>query len=91
MVRVDAEAGRIRVQGGSEVELTHKEFGLLSELMDQAGRVVRRKQLIERLWGETAPLSDRAIDAHIKSIRKKLGTAGRCIETVRGVGYRFKD
>jgi len=88
--RVDAEAGRIRVQG-AEVELTHKEFGLLMELMSQPGRVVRRRQLIERLWGASAPNSDRAIDAHIKSIRRKLGTAGRCIETVRGVGYRFVE
>jgi DNA-binding response OmpR family regulator len=90
LVRVDTHAGRIRVQD-AEVELTHKEFELLMELMGQAGRVVRRKQLIERLWGDAAPRSDRAIDAHVKSIRRKLGTAGRCIETVRGVGYRFVD
>ena len=90
LVRIDARAGRIRVHD-TEVELTHTEFELLAELMRQAGRVVRRKQLIERLWGDAAPRSDRAIDAHIKSIRRKLGTAGRCIETVRGVGYRFVD
>ncbi|HXK21502.1 MAG TPA: response regulator transcription factor [Myxococcota bacterium] len=90
LVRVDTRAGRIRVLD-ADVELTHKEYELLTELMGQAGRVVRRKQLIERLWGASAPRSDRAIDAHIKSIRRKLGTAGRCIETVRGVGYRFVD
>ena len=53
--------------------------------------MVRRRTLIERIWGEKAPHTDRAVDAHIKSIRRKLGKARGCLETVRGVGYRFSD
>jgi DNA-binding response OmpR family regulator len=52
---------------------------------------VRRQQLIARVWGEHSAPTDRAVDAHIKSIRRKLGGARDCIETVRGVGYRFVE
>jgi DNA-binding response OmpR family regulator len=50
-----------------------------------------RRTLIERIWGEKAPQTDRAVDAHIKAIRRKLGKSRGCLETVRGVGYRFSD
>ena len=90
LLQIDPQAGRACVEG-VRVDLTQKEFELLAELMSHSGRVVRRKQLIEQLWGDGAPRSDRAIDAHIKSIRRKLGSASRCIETVRGVGYRFVE
>ena len=87
-VRVDARSGRAMVEG-ERIELTAREFALLLELVSQSGRVVRRRQLIEQVWGDRAPPTDRAIDAHVKSIRRKLGSARDCIETVRGVGYRF--
>ena len=90
LVQIDAKAGRISVEG-ERIDLTQKEFELLAELVSHAGRVVRRKHLLARIWGSETPPSDRAIDAHVKSIRRKLGPAGRCIETVRGVGYRFVD
>ena len=57
----------------------------------QAGRVLTRRQPIQSLWGSRSPSSERAIDAHIKSIRRKLGEGRRCIQTVLGVGYRFCD
>ena len=85
---VDAAAGRALVNG-ERLDLTAKEFELLSLLVQRAGRVVRRPELIARLWGDDPPTSDRAIDAHVKSIRRKLGSARDCIETVRGVGYRY--
>jgi two-component system phosphate regulon response regulator PhoB len=87
-VRVDARTGRAMVRG-ERIELTAREFALLLELVSQSGRVVRRRQLILQVWGDRAPPTDRAIDAHVKSIRRKLGSARDCIETVRGVGYRF--
>jgi DNA-binding response OmpR family regulator len=90
LVQLDARAGRASV-AGVRIELTQKEFDLLAELVGNAGRVVRRRQLIEQIWRAGAPPSERAIDAHIKSIRRKLGAASRCIETVRGVGYRFVE
>ncbi len=89
-VQVDLERCRAEVEG-ERVELTPTEFQILAALLGRSGRVVRRRDLIKRLWGPDVPLSDRAIDAHVKSIRRKLGKARSCIETVRGVGYRFSD
>ena len=89
-VRVDLARGRAEA-GGERLDLTPIEFQLLALLAAESGRVVRRRVLIERIWGEKAPHTDRAVDAHIKSIRRKLGKARGCLETVRGVGYRFSD
>jgi two-component system phosphate regulon response regulator PhoB len=90
LMQIDTRGARASI-GGERVDLTQKEFELLAELVTHAGRVVRRRQLIDQLWGVGAPQSDRAVDAHIKSIRRKLGSARACIETVRGVGYRFVE
>jgi two-component system phosphate regulon response regulator PhoB len=89
-VSIDVAGGRAEV-GGERLDLTPTEFQILAFLVGQAGRVVRRRALIEHIWGEKAPQTDRAIDAHVKSIRRKLGEARDCLETVRGVGYRFSD
>jgi DNA-binding response OmpR family regulator len=89
-VSLDAAAGRAEVDG-ERIDLTPTEFQLLALLVAHAGRVVRRRALIELVWGERAPQTDRAVDAHVKSIRRKLGKARDCLETVRGVGYRFSD
>ncbi len=90
VIHLDPRSGRVLVEG-RRVDLTPRELELLSALIAQAGRVVRRSQLIERLWGGQAPHSERAIDAHIKSIRRKLGRARDYVETVRGVGYRLSE
>ncbi len=90
LVSVDRERARAEVSG-TRIDLTPTEFQLLAALVSQAGRVVRRRALIEQVWGENAFHSDRAVDAHIKAIRRKLGPARDCLETVRGVGYRFSD
>jgi DNA-binding response OmpR family regulator len=90
LVRIDSAAQRAEVSG-RRLDLTPKEFELLAALVSQEGRVLRRRELIERLWGVQAPQSHRAIDAHIKSIRRKLRGARGCIETVRGVGYRYSN
>jgi two-component system phosphate regulon response regulator PhoB len=89
-VSVDVAAGRAEVDG-ERVDLTPTEFQLLALLVAEAGRVVRRRTLIEKIWGEKAPHTDRAVDAHVKAIRRKLGKARDCLETVRGVGYRFSE
>lgn len=89
-VAVDAQLGRVEVRG-ERVDLTPTEFELLSTLASRAGRVVRRQELIDRRWSSEGLQSDRAIDTHIKNLRRKLGSARDCIETVRGVGYRFSD
>ena len=72
-----------------ELRLTATEFGLLTTLVEQPGRVFSREQLITRVLGETVVVIDRNIDVHIRSVRKKLGADSGLIETVRGVGYRF--
>jgi len=89
-VVIDSGAGRIEVQG-RRIALTPTEFQVLAALVAEKGRVVRRRDLIERLRGPGAGQSERAVDAHVKSIRRKLGSARAILETVRGVGYRFSD
>jgi two-component system phosphate regulon response regulator PhoB len=89
-VRINSIAQRAAV-AGKLLDLTPTEFKLLSALVSQEGRVLGRRELIQRLWGQHTPQSDRAVDAHIKSIRRKLGGARRCIETIRGVGYRYSN
>jgi two-component system phosphate regulon response regulator PhoB len=89
-IQLDPRTGRV-IADGRRVELTPRERELLSALIAQAGRVVRRAQLIDRLQAGREPCSERAIDAHIKSIRRKLGPARNYVETVRGVGYRLAE
>ncbi len=80
----------ILVQGKS-VDLTAVEFRLLHLLARRPGWVLTRAQIVEGVHGEDYPVTDRAVDVKIVSLRKKLGLAAEYIETVRGVGYRFKD
>ena len=76
---------------GSEVELTTTEFKLLQFLAARPGWVFTRYQLVDAVHGADYPVTDRSVDVQIVGLRKKLGEAGAHIETVRGVGYRFKD
>lgn len=77
--------------GEKPVPVTPTEFRLLKVLASHQGRVYYRDQLLDRVVGEDAVVTDRNIDVHVRSIRKKLGPYSRLIETIRGVGYRFKD
>jgi two-component system phosphate regulon response regulator PhoB len=72
------------------IELSATEFAILELLMREPGRVFTRSQAIAGAKGEDYPVTDRAIDVHILSLRRKLGQDGALIETVRGIGYRFK-
>ena len=74
-----------------EVEVTQMEFKLLTLLMQRAGRVQSREQLLSDVWDIAAEVTTRTIDTHIKRLRQKLGKMGRLIETVRGIGYRFNE
>jgi two-component system phosphate regulon response regulator PhoB len=73
------------------VALTRSEFQLLESLAKQPGRVFSRAELIDAALGEDTLVLERTIDVHIRSLRKKLGDGAALIETVRGVGYRFRD
>jgi two-component system phosphate regulon response regulator PhoB len=86
---VDPVAHRAFVEG-EEVQLTALEFKLLLTLMQRAGRVQSREQLLSDVWGIVAEVETRTVDTHVKRLREKLGAARDFIETVRGVGYRFR-
>ena len=73
--------------GGSTVALTFKEFELLECLLRNAGIVMKRDVLLDQIWGIDFEGETRTLDAHIKTLRQKLGEAGRHITTVRNVGY----
>jgi len=84
---------RLRV-GDRDVDLTPTEFQLLAKLASQPGRIFTRAQLLESIHGVTIESYERAIDAHIKNIRRKIEprpSEPRYILTVYGVGYRFTD
>jgi DNA-binding response OmpR family regulator len=85
---VDATQRLVSV-AGQPVELTPKEFDLLTLLVRHPGRAFARDYLIEKVWGHEAGGSDRTVDTHILRLRKKLGAVGEAIETVWGVGYRL--
>jgi two-component system, OmpR family, phosphate regulon response regulator PhoB len=88
-VRIDRVRHRAFVQG-RELDLTPTEFRLLECLLRQPGRAFSRHQLMDAAIGEGAVVLERTIDVHIKTLRKKLGDPD-LIETVRGVGYRFRE
>lgn len=77
--------------GSANVQLTYKEFSLLVHLMESAGRVFTREQLLETVWGYDYEGGTRTVDVHVQTLRTKLGDCGKYIETVRGVGYRFGE
>lgn len=83
---------RHEVRIGSErIDLTATEFKLLSLLARRPGRVFTRQQIIESVHGGMSAVTDRSVDVQVVTLRRKLGERGDDIETVRGVGYRFKD
>jgi len=75
--------------GNTEVKLTVKEFELLYCLMSNAGIVLTRDRLLDKIWGIDFDGETRTLDVHIRFLRKKLGEHGKAIETVRGIGYRM--
>jgi two-component system response regulator RegX3 len=92
-LEVDHNARRARL-GDSEVELSRKEFDLLARLVRDAGAVVTREQLMSDVWDENWFGTTKTLDVHIGWLRRKLGddpASPRWIETVRGVGFRFRD
>lgn len=77
--------------GEDTLELTVTEFNLLIDLVQNKGRVRTRDQLLDRVWGYQFEGYHRTVDTHIRRLRQKLGTLADDIETVRGIGYRFKE
>jgi two-component system, OmpR family, response regulator RegX3 len=92
-VRVDRARHEVRVDGSS-VELPPKEFELLAYLLEHAGRVLTRGQLIDEIWGSDYVGDTKTLDVHIRRLRGRIEADPKTparIQTVRGVGYRFAD
>jgi len=86
---IDLAAHTVRLDG-REVHLTITEFNLLLRLARRPGRAFSRDRLLGDVWGYGGDLETRTVDTHVKRLRAKLGEVGAWIETVRGVGYRFR-
>jgi two-component system phosphate regulon response regulator PhoB len=89
-VSVDPDRHEVLVDG-EQVRFTRTELRLLHVLLRRPGRVYTREQLVERVMGENAWVTDRTIDVHVRAIRRKLGVRSGAVETIRGVGYRGVD
>jgi len=76
---------------GKEIELSYTEFQILLFLSRRPGWVFTRSQIVDAVRGDNYPVTDRSVDVQIVGLRKKLGSCGSYIQTVRGVGYRFKE
>ncbi|MGE5813272.1 MAG: response regulator transcription factor [Acidobacteriota bacterium] len=87
---VDFDAVTV-VADGQSVRLTRREFELLKCLLDNRNKVLSRDRLLERVWGYDKSVETRSVDVHVGRLRAKLGPAGRQIETVVGLGYRFVE
>lgn len=89
VLRIDVEGHRVWVEG-EEVVLTALEFRLLTTLVKRRGRVQTREALLNHVWEMSGDVTTRTVDTHVRRLRKKLGPASEYIETLRGVGYRFR-
>lgn len=87
---IDYDAVSVRVSG-APIRLTKREFELLRFLVENRNRVLSRDRLLERVWGFDRHVETRSVDVHVGRLRGKLGHAGRQIETVIGMGYRFVE
>jgi two-component system phosphate regulon response regulator PhoB len=89
-LKIDKRSHKVSL-GSHTLTLTPTEFRLLETLIRQPGRAFTRHDLMDSAIGDGAIVLERTIDVHVKSLRRKLGSMGDCIETVRGLGYRFKE
>jgi two-component system phosphate regulon response regulator PhoB len=89
-LKIDSVAYKVS-SNSEDLDLTPNEFKLLLALMRQAGRVMTREKLLKEVQGEDVKVIERTVDTHLFSLRKKLGSCSDYIETIRGVGYRFRE
>ena len=89
-ITIDIPKYKVTVKGKA-IDLTQMEFKLLVTLVERQGRVQTRERLLSDVWDMDTDVDTRTIDTHIKRLREKLGKSGNSIETVRGLGYKFKE
>ena len=87
-LKIDIESHEVFVDS-VQIDLTALEFKLLNQLVETRGRVQSRDQLLQDVWGYSAEVTTRTVDTHIKRLRNKLGSMGKYVQTIRGVGYKF--
>ena len=85
---IDVDSHEVHVNS-ELVVLTALEFKLLKQLVDRRGRVQSRDQLLSDVWGYSSEVTTRTVDTHIKRLREKLGSMGKYVQTIRGIGYKF--
>jgi two-component system phosphate regulon response regulator PhoB len=88
-LEIDVPRHTVTVAGGA-IDLTATEFKLLEILARRRGRVQTRDRLLQDVWGYDNPIDSRTVDTHMRRLREKIGGAADYLETIRGVGYRFK-
>ncbi|MBX7077655.1 MAG: response regulator transcription factor [Nannocystaceae bacterium] len=88
-LQIDVDGHRVWIDD-AEISLTALEFRLLLALAQRKGRVQTRDALLADVWEMNGEITTRTVDTHVRRLRKKLGDAAECIETLRGVGYRFR-
>ena len=88
-LEIDVPRHEVTVQGAA-IDLTATEFKLLEILARRRGRVQTRERLLQDVWGYENPIDSRTVDTHMRRLREKIGDAADYLETIRGVGYRFK-
>jgi len=89
-LEIDVEKFEVRVDSKKKF-FPRKEFQLLYFLAQNPGKVINRETLLKEIWGNDVYVIDRTIDVHIRKIREKLGKHSELIETIKGIGYRFKQ
>ena len=87
-LKIDIDSHEVYVDN-NKIDLTALEFKLLNQLVDTRGRVQSRDHLLAEVWGYSSEVTTRTVDTHIKRLRNKLGTMGKYVQTIRGVGYKF--
>ncbi|HUI30419.1 MAG TPA: response regulator [Candidatus Acidoferrales bacterium] len=88
-ILIDRESYMVKIEG-EHVFFPRKEFEILYYLASHEGKVISRETLLSRIWGAEVYVGDRTVDVHIRKIREKLGDHANMIETIKGVGYKFK-
>ncbi|MBU3741607.1 MAG: response regulator transcription factor [Candidatus Kapabacteria bacterium] len=89
-IEINRQNYTVRIDG-TERFFPKKEFELLAFLATNEGKVFSRESLLRRIWGESVYVVDRTVDVHVSKVREKLGNYASFIETVKGVGYRFRQ
>lgn len=90
-VWLDTMARRVYSSDGGEVRLSPLEYRLLEVLLERSGEDLSRRDLLRYVWDTEAEIETRTVDMHVARLRSKLGESSYMIETVRGVGYRFRE